>query len=183
MIVIALGSNLPGHFGAPERTLHRAIRELAASGIRIVKTSEIYVTEAYAYTPQPDFLNAIAIIATPLPPDALLQVLKRIEAQAGRRISKGARTPYLRWMARPLDLDIVGYKGIVRNWEAGRPKAGRCVILPHPRAHERAFVLQPLAEVAPYWHHPVFGLTAPALLKMPGVRETGKIVDKKKFWA
>ena len=182
MIVIALGSNLPGHFGAPVRAFRRAIRELAAAGIRIVKTSEIYVTEAYAYTPQPDYINAIAIATTPLPPDALLQVLKRIEAQAGRHISKGVRTRHLQWIPRPLDLDIVGYKGIVRNWEAGLPKAGGRVILPHPRAHERAFVLLPLAEVAPYWHHPVFGLTAPALLKVPGVRETGRIVGRIKFW-
>ena len=55
------------------------------------------------------------------------------------------------------------------------------VILPHPRAHERAFVLRPLADVAPFWHHPVSGLTPAQLLKRPKVRETGKILASQEF--
>lgn len=175
MIFIALGSNLTSYFGAPENALRRAVRELAASGIQILGTSKMYITRAHAYTPQPDFYNAIAAVATPMPADALLQVLKRIEAQAGRRKTKSGRQPFFQWMPRPLDLDIVSYKGLVRNWKANRLKMMQRVILPHPRAHERAFVLKPIAEIAPEWHHPVFGLTAVQLLKRPEVRETGKI--------
>ena len=171
MIIIALGSNLDGAFGTPYQSIRRALNELAASGIEIKDASRLYRTRAYGGCPQPDFLNAIATAHTPLPAQALLEIFKRIEAQAGRHEAKEAH----RWIPRPLDLDIVSYKGIIRNWNANHPKAQDCVILPHPRAHERAFVLQPLACVAPGWHHPVFGLTAAQLLKRPAVRQTGKI--------
>ncbi len=182
MIVIALGSNLTGNFGSPERALSKAVNELAASGIKIVGTSKIYITRAYSYKRQPDFYNAVVSVATSLPAGALLQVLKRIEAQAGRRTLKKGGRPYFQWMPRPLDLDIVSYKGTVRNWEANRPKKSARVILPHPRAHERAFVMRPLADAAPYWHHPVFGLTPAQFLKRPAVRETGKIKRSQEFY-
>ncbi len=84
-------------------------------------------------------------------------------------------------MPRPLDLDIVSYKGVIHNWKMQKPLEGKRVVLPHPRAHERAFVLQPIAEIAPFWHHPVFGLTAPELLKRPSVRQTGKILSAEDF--
>lgn len=181
MIIIALGSNLRGNFGFPEEALCKAVNELKASGIKILNTSKIYITSAHAYKPQPDFYNAAVTVATSLPAGPLLQVLKRIEALAGRIGSRRNGPAYFRWMPRPLDLDIVSYKGIVHNWEAGRPKDGRRVILPHPRAHERAFVLRPLADIAPFWHHPVFGLTPAQLLKRPKVRETGKIKGSLEF--
>ena len=72
MIVIALGSNLTGNFGAPQNALRKAVNELAASGIQILGTSKIYITQAHAYTQQPDFYNAIVAVATPMPADALL---------------------------------------------------------------------------------------------------------------
>jgi 2-amino-4-hydroxy-6-hydroxymethyldihydropteridine diphosphokinase len=75
----------------------------------------------------------------------------------------------------------VSYKGTVRNWKGNWPKKGMRVTLPHPRAHERAFVLRPLADVAPFWHHPVSGLTPEQLLKWPKVRETGKILASQEF--
>ena len=173
MIVIALGSNLHGVFGTPRQSIERALDELAVSGIQISDTSRLYRTLAHASHPQPDFLNAIATAHTPLPAYALLEILKRIEAQAGRHQAKGAH----RWIPRPLDLDIVSYKGVVHNWKMLKPLEDKRVVLPHPRAHERAFVLQPLSEVAPFWHHPVFGLTAAELLKRPRVRQTGKVLS------
>ncbi len=181
IIVIALGSNLAGAWGTPEQILHRAIGELAASGIQIVKTSRIYRTRAHSDVPQPNFLNAIATVSTPIPANALLRLLKRIEAQAGRRSTAAGHHPFGRWTPRPLDLDIVSYKGVVRNWRMNKPMEGMRVVLPHPRAHERAFVLRPLCEVAPRWHHPVFGLTACELLKRPRVRETGEILSAGEF--
>ena len=182
MIVIALGSNLSGKFGSPACALRKAIGKLAAAGIQIIDTSKMYKTEAYAYARQPDFFNAIATIGTALSAGSLLEVFKKIEAEAGRRNPKSGRPPQFSWLPRPLDLDIVSYKGVVCNWKSKRPKAGQRVILPHPRAHERAFVLRPLAEIAPDWHHPVFGLTAEQLLKRPGVREAGKIKSCQSFW-
>lgn len=180
MILIGLGSNLSGVFGTPKNTICRALKELAAVGIQIVETSGIYVTRAYSYAPQPDYLNAIATVATPMSAGPLLQVLKRIEAQAGRRVAKNRRRPYSQWEPRPLDLDIVCYKGIVCNWKMKAPIEGMRVVLPHPRAHERAFVLTPLAEISPFWHHPIFGLTADQFLKQPEVRQTGAILGRLK---
>jgi len=177
MIILALGSNLDGVFGTPYQSISRALNELTASGIKIKDASRLYRTRAYSPYPQPDFLNAIATAHTPLPAHTLLEILKRIEAQAGRRELKEAR----RWIPRPLDLDIVSYKGVVYNWKMRRPLEGKRVVLPHARAHERAFVLQPLSEIAPFWHHPIFGLTAAELLKRPGVRQTGKILSADEF--
>jgi 2-amino-4-hydroxy-6-hydroxymethyldihydropteridine diphosphokinase len=177
MIILALGSNLGGVFGTPYQSISRALNELTASAIKIKDASRLYRTRAYSRYPQPDFLNAIATAHTPLPAHTLLEILKRIEAQAGRRELKEAH----QWIARPLDLDIVSYKGVVYNWKMQRPLEGKRVVLPHARAHERAFVLQPLSEIAPFWHHPVFGLTAGELLKRPCVRQTGKILSADEF--
>jgi 2-amino-4-hydroxy-6-hydroxymethyldihydropteridine diphosphokinase len=183
MIIIALGSNLSSKFGSPRSALQRAIQELKAAGIRTIRTSNLYETEAHAYIPQPNFVNAAITVYTTLPARTLLQVLKRIEAEAGRGKEKSGKTPYFLWRPRPLDLDIVSYKGLVCNWHAHRPRGNKTrVILPHPRAHERAFVLRPLADVAPEWHHPVLGLTAVQLLKRPTVRSTGKIIRSESFY-
>lgn len=173
MIIVALGSNLDGAFGTPYQTIGKALGELAASGIEIEAVSRAYRTRADSPFPQPDFLNAAAIIRTPIPPNALLKIMKRIEALAGRRELKYAH----HWIPRPLDLDIVSYKGLVHNWRWKLPIRDRCVILPHPRMHERAFVLQPVSEIAPHWHHPVFGLTAAEFLKRPLVRRRGEILS------
>ncbi len=181
MIIIALGSNLTGTFGSPKEALLKAVKELAASGIKIIGISRIYITKAHAYRKQPDFYNAAVTVATPLSAGALLQVLKRIEARAGRRKYKRAGHPYYQWMPRPLDLDIVSYKGIVQNWKGSCPKERARVILPHPRAQERAFVLRPLEDAAPQWHHPVSGLTPAQLLKRPAVRETGMVKHRQDF--
>ncbi len=175
MIVLALGSNLAGRFGAPKAALRRALDELNAHGIQVISTSNVYETLAHTFSTQPNYVNAAAIVTTALPADSLLQVLKRIEAEAGR-LKKSRKSSFYNWEPRPLDLDIVSYKGIVLNWKGNCPKIGDRVILPHPRAHERAFVLRPLLDLAPNWHHPVFGLTAKQLLKRPEVRSTGKIL-------
>ena len=172
MIVIALGSNQNGVFGTPYQSIRKALGELAKLGLEIKDASRLYRTRAHGGRSKPDILNAIVTAHTPLSARALLEILKRIEAQAGRHETKEA----LRWGPRPLDLDIVSYKGIVHNWRWQKPLDGKRVVLPHPRAHERAFVLQPLSDIAPLWHHPVFGLTASQLLKRPSVRQTGKIL-------
>ena len=181
MIVIGVGTNVDGRWGHPKNTINRAICELANCGIEIVDQSKLYRTEAYAYIRQPDYLNAIITVATTLQPNALLQVLKRIEVNAGRVKTKSGLLPYFQWRPRPLDLDIISYKSIVHNWRGLRPAAHARLILPHPRAHERAFVLCPLAAIAPFWHHPVFGATAAQLLKRPAVRATGKILASEDF--
>jgi 2-amino-4-hydroxy-6-hydroxymethyldihydropteridine diphosphokinase len=173
MIVISLGSNLPGEWGTPEQTLRRAVDELSRSGIQIIGASSLYCTVALADAPQPNYLNAIAAVSTPMRPCSLLQVLEQLEVQAGRlKSQKGRRVP------RPLDLDIVDYKGAICNWKRGRPLPAKRVVLPHPEAHKRAFVLLPLSSILPHWHHPVFGLTAAELMKRPFIRSAGSILGE-----
>ncbi|MBT3070261.1 2-amino-4-hydroxy-6-hydroxymethyldihydropteridine diphosphokinase [Rhodomicrobium sp. Az07] len=176
-ILIALGSNLPGPWGSPEETLRRAVRELASHGVEIENTSRLYRTKAHSELAQPDYLNAAVSVNSSMPANTLLRVLKRIEAQAGRLLTVKRDRANHRWAPRPLDLDIVSYKGLVRNWLMGRPVEDATLVLPHPRAHERAFVLRPLMDIAPRWHHPVLGLTPAAMLVRPAVRNTGAILD------
>jgi 2-amino-4-hydroxy-6-hydroxymethyldihydropteridine diphosphokinase len=176
MIVIALGSNLAGFWGTPKQALHRALDELAKSGIQIIETSRIYYTVPYDNAPQPTYLNAVATVSTPMPVHTLLGVLKEIEAQAGRLKALRAQPLHYRWAPRPLDLDIVDYKGAICNWKMKRPFSAKRVVLPHPETHKRAFVLRPLCDIAPFWHHPIFGLSALALLKLPLVQKGNPIL-------
>ncbi len=138
-IYIALGANLPGPAGPPRATLEAALVRLAAAGIRIVRRSRWYRSPAWPDPADPEFVNAVAEVETALPPAALLALLHEIEAALGRTRA-AANAP------RALDLDLIDYHGAV---EAGPPA------LPHPRLHRRAFVLLPLAEIAPGWRHPV----------------------------
>jgi 2-amino-4-hydroxy-6-hydroxymethyldihydropteridine diphosphokinase len=98
---------------------------------------------------QPDYVNGVAHLGGKAEPGALLAALQAFEARAGRVRS----TPN---MARPLDLDIIAMGALVRT--------GTDPILPHPRAHQRRFVLMPLADVAPGWIHPILALTVEALI-------------------
>jgi 2-amino-4-hydroxy-6-hydroxymethyldihydropteridine diphosphokinase len=129
--VIALGSNIED----PERQVRTAFEELAAlPGTRLVAKSRLYRTEPVGYREQPMFVNACALVETTLAPRALLEQLLELERRHGRvrEIRNGPRT---------LDLDIVVY-GDQRIDEPG-------LTIPHPRAHERRFVLEPLVDVWP----------------------------------
>jgi len=129
--VIALGSNLDD----PAGHVRRAFDALAAiPGTRVVRTSRLFKTAPVGYADQPDFVNACALVDTTLAPHALLDALLDLERRHGRvrEIRNGPRT---------LDLDIVLY-GDRRIDEPG-------LCIPHPRAHERAFVLEPLLDVWP----------------------------------
>lgn len=128
---VGLGSNLDD----PAAHLERALTALAAvPGVVLCKVSSIYRTPPWGETDQPDFLNAVASIDTTLAPQALLDELRRIEAAAGRRREH-------RWGPRTLDLDLLLYGETTLDTAQ--------LQLPHPRMHERAFVLAPLAELAP----------------------------------
>ena len=129
--VIALGSNL----AEPARQVRAALSALEAHPqIQIEKTSSLYVTAPVGYDDQPDFVNAVCSVRTSLDGVSLLAVLNRIEADFGRE-----RT--FRNAPRTLDLDIIDFDGISSN--------DLHLTLPHPRAHERSFVMKPLAEILP----------------------------------
>lgn len=128
---VALGANLDD----PVDQVERAFPELARlPETRLVHRSSLYLTKPVGYTDQPDFINAVAQIETALPPRTLLESLLAIEQRHGRRRE-------FRNAPRTLDLDLLLYDGLVMH-EPG-------LTLPHPRMHERAFVLLPLLEIAP----------------------------------
>ncbi len=155
MILVAIGANLPGSDGvAPLETCRRAAAMLdRLPGLRLKALSRWYATTPIPASDQPDYVNGVALlVAEPgvtVDPAALLALLQGIEAAFGR--ARGEANA-----ARTLDLDIVAMGDVVRT--APDP------ILPHPRAHERAFVLAPLLDVAPGWVHPGLGVAVEVLL-------------------
>jgi 2-amino-4-hydroxy-6-hydroxymethyldihydropteridine diphosphokinase len=141
MILLGLGANLASpEFGAPPRSLEAALALLAERGIRVVARSRWYRSAPVPPSDQPWFVNGVVAVETALEPAALLEVLHAVEARFGRvRRERNA--------ARVLDLDLLAYDERVSAGDE-RP------VLPHPRLHERAFVLRPLAEISPNWRHP-----------------------------
>jgi len=150
MILIGIGANLPGADGAPPiETCRRAAAALdALPGLRLRGLSRWYLTAPVPPSGQPPYVNAVALLrAQPgvVQPDpgALLAALQGMEARAGRIRGRANA-------ARTLDLDIVAMG------EGGQlVRSVVDPVLPHPRAHERAFVLVPLRDVAPGWVHPL----------------------------
>lgn len=143
-VLLGLGANL----GDPVAQLARAVERLAEV-LQGVSISSVYRSEPVGYREQPDFFNLVCRGWTELSPGALLAHARAVEDEAGRvRSFPGA--------PRPLDVDLLAYGGVVQD----DPE----LTLPHPRMAERAFVLVPLAEVAPEWRHPVRELTARELL-------------------
>ena len=155
MIIIALGSNLTGPWGNPTTTVTRAIDELARHNIRVLKSSQLFVTSPFGVTNQPDFVNAVIAVSTAMPPQSLMRVLHDIERRAGRKRLK-------RWGPRTLDLDLLDYHGRIL---APRTRSIKPLVLPHPGIELRGFVLCPLMEIAPHWKHPVSHQTAEQSLR------------------
>jgi 2-amino-4-hydroxy-6-hydroxymethyldihydropteridine diphosphokinase len=143
--------------------------------ISVKAVSPLYETEAVGNARQPAYVNAVALIDTSLPPEALLRVLKGIERRAGRR---GGRP----WGPRTLDIDILDYGGQVRHWRGTRPAFGnaraRPLVLPHPLAHERPFVLRPLLDIAPGWRHPALKRSARDLWSPIAKQRQGSVIKR-----
>jgi 2-amino-4-hydroxy-6-hydroxymethyldihydropteridine diphosphokinase len=160
---IALGSNLGSRFGDREANLREAVRRVGALG-EMRAVSSFYDTEPVGYVAQPRFLNAALLLDTELGPEALMQELLGVERAMGReRVGSVAKGP------RVIDLDLLGYDvaagrdGNDRN-RRGVVMATEGLTLPHGEMAARRFVLQPLAEIAPEWFHPVLRKTARELL-------------------
>lgn len=167
--LVALGANLPSPLGAPRATLEAALAALEARGYRVVRRSPWYRTPAFPPGSGPAFVNGAALVAGPADPETLLAALHEIERTIGR-------TRRQRWAPRSCDLDLLACgdrvlpdRETATRWLRLDPDAqattapGR-LILPHPRLHERGFVLRPLTDVAPDWVHPLTGQSVRAML-------------------
>jgi 2-amino-4-hydroxy-6-hydroxymethyldihydropteridine diphosphokinase len=153
---VGLGSNL----GEREAMLRDALAQIAAiPETRLEQVSSLYDTAPVGDAEQPNFLNAVAVVETALPPRQLLWNLLLIERRLGRVRTRGRR-----YGPRTIDLDLLLQEDLVAD-EPG-------LTLPHPELHRRAFVLVPLAEVDPARVHPLLGLTIAELLARVESRPT-----------
>jgi 2-amino-4-hydroxy-6-hydroxymethyldihydropteridine diphosphokinase len=144
MILIGHGANLLSErYGAPRATLEAALRRCADSGLKIARSSPWYRSAPVPVSDQPWYVNGVAVVETNLTPLDLLSVLHDIERAFGR-------VRRVRNESRELDLDLLAYEDLVVE-----PTGDAKLVLPHPRLHDRAFVLYPLRDVAPLWRHPV----------------------------
>jgi 2-amino-4-hydroxy-6-hydroxymethyldihydropteridine diphosphokinase len=144
MIVIGLGANLSSpRYGGPQGACEAALDALRAAGVAVLRRSRWYRSAPVPASGQPWFVNAVAEVETGLAAAELLDLLHRIEREMGRERR-------VRDEARVIDLDLLVY---------GETVSGPCEtpVLPHPRLAERAFVVLPLAELAPDWRHPRTG--------------------------
>ena len=143
-VYIALGTNL----GDRLANLQAALRSLPPA-VTVTDESHVYETPPWGYEDQPAFLNMVVKAETNLEPEPLLEYLKQLEVQLGREQK-------FRWGPRLIDLDILFYDDLVLDSPP--------LVIPHPRLHERAFVLVPLMDVAPDFVHPVLNRSISKLL-------------------
>lgn len=156
LILVALGANLPGLAGSAAATVRAAIERLDADPTRVAAASRIWESPPWPPSDQPWYANAVVRLETARDAVALLGHLHALEQEFGR--VRGQRNA-----ARTLDLDLLDYDGMLRAPPQAAPE------LPHPRMATRAFVLLPLAEIAPDWRHPASGTSVRDLIAaLPG---------------
>lgn len=147
-VVIALGGNDKGDWPDVAAGLGAALARLPAIGVKVLRRSGWWESAAWPDPADPPFLNGVVLAETAMGPEALMAALAGLETAMGRvRAARNA--------PRTLDLDLIAYGRLAGTFGD--------LVLPHPRAAERRFVMGPLAEIAPDWRHPVLGETAAAL--------------------
>ncbi|MBN2630205.1 MAG: 2-amino-4-hydroxy-6-hydroxymethyldihydropteridine diphosphokinase [Rhodobacteraceae bacterium] len=180
--LVALGANLPFGGMTPETTIRSAAVALSAQGLRVTALSRLFKTPCFPPGAGPDYVNAACVLTCPdgMPPHAILDALHSVEARFGRAREK-------RWGMRTLDLDLLATGELVlpspavqSQWRDLLPeqqavRAPDELILPHPRLQDRAFVLVPLADVAPDWRHPVLGQTVRHMLARLPERDRAEV--------
>ncbi len=142
MIFVGIGSNLPSNiYGPPQANCEAAVEILEEKNVHILERARWYESAPVPVSNQPWFVNGVVTVSTTHSPQSLLDLLHDIEHTFGR-------VRRVRNEARILDLDLIAYDDLVIEGMEGP-------VLPHPRLHERAFVLLPMRELAPEWVHPV----------------------------
>ena len=164
MILVGIGSNLAAPPAlTPRETAAAALTALPGIGVRVIRCSGWFLSEPLPISDQPWFVNGVAMVASELAPAALLDRLFAVEADFGRiRTAPNA--------ARTLDLDLLDHDCCYCDTAT--------LTLPHPRLHQRRFVLEPLSEIAPDWRHPRLGLTAAELLaRLPPGQKVRRLTE------
>lgn len=169
LIIVALGANVTSHVGKPYETLQIALKLINQREFDVLRVSSWWRSPAFPAESGGDFVNAIASLRSALLPSDILRQFHEVEAELGRVRQK-------RWEPRSCDLDLIAYgyqvapdmAEVERLMALGltaidQPPPDQ-LILPHPRMHERGFVLAPMAEVAPDWRHPILGKTTAEML-------------------
>ena len=150
MIYLNIGSNLPSKEGGRENNILKAITYLKKLKLNLIKISSLYETPSYPNNLDPKFINLCVKLESDLKASELLNEMKKIEKKLGRtRIKKNE--------PRTCDIDIIDFNGeIIRNDE---------LVVPHPRLHQRNFVIYPLKEIEPNWFHPIFNKNIDSLFQ------------------
>jgi len=149
---LGLGANLPHPVhGSPERTLNAMVAALSAHGFPLVRRSSWYESAPVPMADQPWYVNGVVAVRSDLSAAALLAQLHALEAEFGR-VRTIVNAP------RVVDIDLLDHRGECWPGDNGGP------VVPHPRMAERSFVLLPLREIAPTWHHPLTGLPIDQLI-------------------